>query len=189
MLCEWAVVNKQKTLKMTQTKWFDRKFNFDTEQNIFPSIMERLLGTPMRLEEKFKSIPSAILTDRVNNTWSIKENVGHLIDLEPLWQGRFEDIKNGALELRVADLQNTKTNLANHNDTPIHELLSAFRQLRKDTIGILENIDDTIVFKSALHPRLKTPMRTMDMFLFVAEHDDHHLARITELVKITGRQK
>jgi len=27
-------------------------------------------------------------------------------------------------------------------------------------------------------------MRTMDLFLFVAEHDDHHLARVTELVKI-----
>lgn len=27
-------------------------------------------------------------------------------------------------------------------------------------------------------------MRTMDLFLFVAEHDDHHLARITELMEI-----
>ena len=27
-------------------------------------------------------------------------------------------------------------------------------------------------------------MRTMDLFLFVAEHDDYHLARVTELVKI-----
>lgn len=174
---------------MKQVKWFDRKFDFDNEQNIFPSIHERLLGTPLRLEEKFKSIPSAILKDRIDNTWSIKENVGHLIDLEPLWQGRFEDIKNGQLELRVADLQNTKTNLANHNDTPIDELLSTFRQLRQHTIRLLENIDDITIFKSALHPRLKTPMRTMDLFLFVAEHDDHHLARITEIVKIIGGQK
>jgi hypothetical protein len=32
-------------------------------------------------------------------------------------------------------------------------------------------------------------MRTMDLFLFVAEHDDHHLARITEMVKHLGGQQ
>jgi hypothetical protein len=116
---------------MKQIRWFDRKFNFDTAQNIFPSILERLSGTPLRLEEKFISIKSTILTERINNTWSIKENVGHLIDLEPLWQGRFEDIKNGHLELRSTDLQNNKTHLANHNDRPIDELLSSFRIIRK----------------------------------------------------------
>ena len=26
-------------------------------------------------------------------------------------------------------------------------------------------------------------MRTIDLFIFVAEHDDHHLARITEIVR------
>ena len=89
---------------MEQVKWFDRNFNFEFTQNIFPSIRERLTGTPVRLEEKFKSIPSDILTRRINNTWSIKENAGHLIDLEPLWQGRFDDIISGQKELRAADL-------------------------------------------------------------------------------------
>jgi uncharacterized damage-inducible protein DinB len=169
---------------MKQVKWFDRRFNFDFEQNIFPSILERLSDAPLRLENKCNSILPAILKDRIDNTWSIQENVGHLIDLEPLWQGRFEDIKSGKLELRLTDLQNTKTDLANHNDTPLNELLHNFRAVRKQTIRLIENIDEAMVFKSALHPRLKTPMRTMDLFLFVAEHDDHHLARITEIAKI-----
>jgi uncharacterized damage-inducible protein DinB len=169
---------------MEHVKWFDRNFNFNTEQNIFPSIIERLAGTPARLEEKFKTIPSDFLTLRIKNAWSIKENLGHLIDLEPLWQGRLEDILSGKTELRPADLQNTKTYLANHNDKPLDELLASFRQIRTETVIALENIDESIVFKSAFHPRLKTPMRTMDLFLFVAEHDDHHLARITELSRI-----
>ncbi len=77
---------------MQQIKWFNRKFDFALDQNIFPSILERLSGTPLRLEDKFKGINSTLLTERIDDTWSIKENVGHLIDLEPLWQGRFEDI-------------------------------------------------------------------------------------------------
>ncbi len=173
---------------MKQEKWFDRKFSFTTDQNIFPSIIERLDGTPVRLEEKFKLIPKEILTVRVGNTWTIKENAGHFTDLEPLWQGRLEDILNGKNELRSADLQNTKTNLANHNSVPVEELLSGFRQIRKETVRRLKNLTEEQMFLSALHPRLKAPMKTMDLFLFVAEHDDHHLARITELVNLLTKK-
>jgi uncharacterized damage-inducible protein DinB len=168
---------------MEQVKWFDRSFDFGNTQQIFPSILERLRGTPARAEERFRSIPTDILTKREGSTWTIKENLGHLSDLEPLWQQRLDDIISGREELSPTDLQNTKTTLAGHNDTPAEELLYRFRQLRKATIILLEGIDEATVFKSALHPRLKTPMRTMDLFLFVADHDDHHLARITELMR------
>lgn len=171
---------------MEQIKWFDRKFNFEASQNIFPSIIERLSGTPLRLEHKIKLINPAIRTVRPNDTWSIHENIGHLTDLESLWQGRFEDIRNGALELRPTDLQNSKTDQANHNSKAIEELVAEFNQARQHTLRLIENIDETLIFKSALHPRLKTPMRTMDLFLFVAEHEDHHLARITEIARIVG---
>ncbi len=169
---------------MEQVKWFDRNFNFTSIQNIFPSIIERLAGTPVRLEEKLKAISPDLLNQRVDNTWTIKENIGHLIDLEPLWQGRMDDIISGKSELRPTDLQNTMTRLANHNGTSTNELLTDFRKIRTQTIYSLEELNEELIFKSALHPRLKTPMRTMDLFLFVAEHDDHHLARITEMVKI-----
>ena len=166
---------------MKQVKWFDRQFDFKAEQNIFPSLIERLSGTPARLEEKIATIPSDLLALKPDNTWSIKENIGHLTDLEPLWQGRLEDIINGEIELRPTDLANRKTDLANHNDTPLAMLLQEFRAIRAQTVAQLKTLDEATMVKTALHPRLKTPMRTMDLFIFVAEHDDHHLARITEL--------
>ncbi|WP_426669163.1 DinB family protein [Mucilaginibacter sp. McL0603] len=171
---------------MKKVKWFERSFDFSSEQNIFPSIIERLKGTPARLDEKFRSIRINILEVKIDSTWSIKENLGHLTDLEPLWQGRLKDIINGDIELRPTDLANRKTDLANHNAKSLEELLNSFRQIRAQTVSVLEKLDEETIFRSALHPRLKTPMRTMDLFLFVAEHDDHHLARITELVKILG---
>lgn len=128
-----------------------------------------------------KRIPVEILEIKPGGTWSIKENIGHLTDLEPLWQGRLEDFINGEKELRPTDLANRKTDEANHNAKSLDELLKNFREARMHTISLIENLDDKIIFRSALHPRLKTPMRTMDSFLFVAEHDDHHLARITEI--------
>lgn len=169
---------------MTKVKWFERSFDFSKDQNIFPSIVERLKGTPARLEEKFKSIPREILESKVDGGWSIKENVGHLADLEPLWQGRLEDIVSGQTEMRPTDLANRKTDQANHNARSIEKLLKDFREIRERTIALIEDLDEETIFRSALHPRLKTPMRTMDLFLFVAEHDDHHLARITELARL-----
>jgi uncharacterized damage-inducible protein DinB len=170
-------------LNMKSTKWFDRKFDFTSQQNTFPSIIERLRGTPARLEERCRVIPAEYLELKPDGTWSIKENIGHLTDLEPLWQRRLDDFLNHQTELRPTDLANKKTDEANHNARSLEELLSAFRQVRAHTISAIEKLDEEIIFRSALHPRLKTPMRTMDSFLFVAEHDDHHLARITELMR------
>lgn len=169
-----------------QVKWFDRKFEFAAEQNIFPAILERLAGTSLRLEYKINQMPAHLLTLRWYNTWSIQENVGHLIDLEPLWQGRLQDILDGKEEIRPTDLANRRTDEANHNSSDITELLTQFQTIRGQTMAVLETLEEADVFKFALHPRLKTPMRTMDLFLFVAEHDDHHLARMTELSKSLG---
>lgn len=168
---------------MNQIRWFERKFNFSGKQHIFPSIIERLTGTPLRLKHKLSDVNRPVLVTRVENTWSIQENVGHLIDLESLWQGRLEDILAGKMYLRETDLTNQQVDKADYNQYILSSLLARFDQLRKEIIDQLQLLTEEEIFQSALHPRLKTPMRTMDLFLFVAEHDDHHLARISQLQK------
>jgi len=65
---------------MGQIKWFDRKFEFG-HQNIFPSIIERLWGTPILYRKKLKDVFPSILKNRYNGEWSILENVGHRVFL------------------------------------------------------------------------------------------------------------
>lgn len=169
---------------MERKKWFDRQFNANNFENSFPSIIERLRGTPIRVEEKVGNLSKILLEIKPEGKWSIKEHVGHLIDLEPLWQGRLHDILEGAEFLRPTDLDNKKTDFANHNLTELNTLFLNFRAIRKQTIALLEPLnEDDILARFALHPRLKTPMRTLDLFLFVAEHDDHHLVSIQEIVQ------
>jgi uncharacterized damage-inducible protein DinB len=168
---------------MEPVKWFDRKFNFDYKENIFPEILQRLKETPSRLTNIIKTIPDELLSARQDGKWSIKENIGHLTDLEPLWQLRLDDIISGTTEMHPADLSNTKTYEANHNSRSAEELLHDFDVVRNQTLGKLQKIDDDIIFRSSLHPRLKTPMRTMDLFLFVAEHDDYHLTTISTIAQ------
>lgn len=165
---------------MKQIKWFDRKFTFPENQNIFPSIIERLQGTPIRLADKLSRIDSGKLYVRIDG-WSIAEHLGHLSDLESIWQGRLADIIDKKEMLREADLSNKKTDLAEHNSRSIDHLLKEFSEVRSETLSKLEGLSEKEIYHFALHPRLRTPMRIMDLFVFVAEHDDHHLARMTEI--------
>ena len=169
---------------MKQIKWFDRKFNFDHTQNILPSIIERLRATPLSLTAAIEGLDRKVLTAQFEDKWSILENIGHLLDLEVIWQGRLEDILAGESYLREADLSNAKTHEAQHNAKEADELIETFRKSREKTVHALEQLEEADVFKSSLHPRLHQPMRTQDLFLFVADHDVHHLAQITYLKRL-----
>lgn len=167
---------------MGREKWFERSFDFTLPPDRFPSLLERLRGTPARIDERTRSLAGAILTRRYNDHWSVQENVGHLLDLEPLWLRRAQQFFAGDAELAAADLTNRRTHEANHNASRLSDLLTAFRAARAEFVQLLEVADDAILVRTALHPRLRAPMRLIDHAFFVAEHDDHHLATITELL-------
>jgi uncharacterized damage-inducible protein DinB len=165
-----------------QEKWFDRTFDLVVPTTRVPSILERLRGTPARLEERIGSLPHRALVERHHDRWSIQENAGHLLDLEPLWLTRSEQLFRGDTELAPADLTNRGTHDANHNECELADLLRAFRGARTKLLLRLAQADDEVLSRSAVHPRLRTPMRLVDLALFVAEHDDHHLATITAIL-------
>jgi len=173
----------QKQLDMNRTKWFERKFPLIEDNGLLPSIIERLAGTPARLEETVRNINSEMLQLKRENKWSIKEEVGHLGDLEPLWLARLDDLMNNVAELTKADLSNQKTHNANHNSSDIDVLTSHFRYQRKDFVDKLRKLTNEQLQNTALHPRLKTPMRIIDLAYFVAEHDDLHIAAIQEILQ------
>lgn len=167
-------------------RWFDRKFSFDVELLDYPLIIERLRGTAIRIEDRIMGLSTEVLTERIDSRWSIQENVGHLLILENLWSARIDDLLKGAKELRSADLSNRATDGANFNAGPIGEILDSFSLERVGNVSRLEDMSEEQVLLSALHPRLKKQMRMLDLVYFVAEHDDHHLARISGLLRHVG---
>lgn len=166
-----------------QIRWTERTFDFNFPLGIFPCILERLRGTPERVEELVRTLPAHILTQRVDNRWSIQEHVGHLFDLDALHDGRLDDYQAGVKVLRAADMTNRKTFEANHNAKPIQDILKSFRSSRMHFVHRLEALDEEKLSQTSNHPRLQMSMRVVDMAFFVAEHDDHHLARMSQLAK------
>ncbi len=161
--------------------WFDRKFSFDHLKGTFPSIYERLDGLLLRLEHKLASIPPAQLKVKPDGKWSIQEHVGHLLDLEDLWIARVKDFQKGKPELTHADLENRKTHEADHNHKPLQELISSLKIKRGELLALCAATGNAAETLTSLHPRLRQPMRLINLAYFVAEHDDHHLAAITEI--------
>ncbi|HEX8071215.1 MAG TPA: DinB family protein [Pyrinomonadaceae bacterium] len=164
--------------------WFAREFAFALPLELYPNVVERLRGTPARLEERLRGLPREVLTRRDGERWAMQEHAGHLLDLEELEHARLGDYAAGRAVLTPADLQNRKTHEARHNERPLAELLAEFRAERLALVRRFEELGAERAGLSALHPRLQQPMRVIDLAFFTAEHDDHHLAHITELIRL-----
>ena len=83
----------------------------------------------------------------------------------------------------VADLSNRATHDADHDRWPLSQLVDRLEPARRALVAALRGAGDTDLDRSARHPRLGTPMRLIDLAYFVAEHDDHHLARLRQLLE------
>jgi uncharacterized damage-inducible protein DinB len=128
-----------------------------------------------------------MLVRKEQGKWSAQEHAGHLLDLEPLWAARVEDFVKSGTELTAADLKNQKTHDANHNARPVEQILADFRRSRMALMTRLATMQPEQFSRTMLHPRLKQPMRLVDHLYFAAEHDDHHLARVWEMIDSSGR--
>jgi hypothetical protein len=164
-------------------KWGQRTFQFTFPVEVYPEMIERLRGTPARLEDRVRAVEPQQLTQRDGDRWSIQENAGHLLDLESLVAQRLDEYRAGAETLHAADMSNRKTYAADHNQTSITGILRQFRDERTRLVDRLDNLPAETFARVAHHPRLDVPMRLVDMLFFQAEHDDYHLARISELVR------
>jgi uncharacterized damage-inducible protein DinB len=164
--------------------WFERKFDFSFPVEQYPNLCIRLWGTPPRLEELLRGCSQDRLLKKPEDKWSAQEHAGHLLDLESLWMARVDDFLAGRDTLTVADLRNRKTDDANHNAHPLESILVDFRKARLHLVDRVADFQPDLFARSMLHPRLKQPMRLVDHLYFVAEHDDHHLAKIWELINM-----
>ena len=167
--------------------WFERKFEFTFPVELHPNLCARLRGTPARLEEVVCDAARAVLIRKPAEKWSAQEHAGHLLDLESLWMARVDDYVAGGSGLTAADLRNRKTHEANHNARALDEILKEFREARSRLVKRVETIDPDLFARAMMHPRLKQPMRMVDHLYFAAEHDDHHLACIWELLNAGDR--
>jgi uncharacterized damage-inducible protein DinB len=167
---------------VTQSPWMQRKFNFDFPVGLFPVIFSRLEGSIFRLHSLLVNADDKLCSQSTDG-WSVKEHIGHLYDLEELWWKRLEDYRENRSVLTAADISNTKTKEAAHNGKTVEELLGMFTMERQKMLESAYEFDHIMLSRTSLHPRLDQPMRLIDSLFFVAEHDDNHIAIISNILR------
>jgi uncharacterized damage-inducible protein DinB len=172
---------------MKRTEWTTRIFLPIADNGLLPGIVERIEGTPARVRFKLNGRDADMLEKVSKGKWSIKKELVHLIILDELWEIRIGELEQGAEVLTPADMTNQATHESELDQLPLGELLTLFEDSRAELVNQLRQLDDTVLLNSSLHPRLKQPMRIIDLANFIAEHDDHHLVQMTCLLSESAR--
>jgi len=162
--------------------WLEYRWAFDFPVGMYRAVLERLRGTPSRLEDL---IPGAAptLIRHAPGKWSAQEHAGHLWTVETLVQTRIGEFRRGEEVLTAADMSNRATAAAAYNDRTIGEIVAEFRGARARTMETLDRLTLDDAARVARHPRLDREIRLVDLCHFFAEHDDHHLALIRDLLR------
>jgi len=156
--------------------WFERTWSFELPVSAFPAVLERLRGTAARMTELIAGATDDQLRWHPSESWSAKRHLGHLDDLHALDEHRLQEYLSGATLLTPADPRNRLTYETDHDAMPVEAIVARFRAHRTQLVAEMESLVESQIASTALHPRLRRPLRLIDWAYFVAEHDDHHLA-------------
>jgi hypothetical protein len=159
-------------------EWFERQFTFDLPSGMLPFYLERLGGTLARIEKKTSGIKEEILSHKLDGKWSVKENIAHLAEVDEIALKRIDEMKSGISPMSPAVIQPGR----DYNTQSVDEVIRFFKTNRGKNLLKYKSLAEEDLKKSSLHPRLKVQMTPVDLAWFDAEHDDHHLERINEIL-------
>jgi uncharacterized damage-inducible protein DinB len=148
--------------------------------------VERLRGTLPRLDTLVAGLDDSRAKLQLEGKWSIAQNIGHLSDVEELWQERLEDLRKGRKTYTPAVGSRFQEMAKRHQERSVAETLEEFEARRTRLVDALAQASPELQAASAFHERLQVPMRLVDCAQFYAEHDDHHLIRIRRLRIMVG---
>lgn len=163
---------------INKIEWFQRQFTFGLPVGMLPFYLERLQGTHARIERKVSRIADEILSNKLDGKWSVKENIAHLAEVDEIASRRLDEIRTGVSPMSPAVIQPGK----DYNVIPVREIVDFFKASRENNLKKYSELSHNDLSKSSLHPRLKVQMTPVDLAFFDAEHDDHHLVRVNEIL-------
>ena len=172
--------------ELARVPWAQRRFAFVHPPWMLADFVERLRGLMPRLDVLLKGVGDEAAHVQVDGKWSIAQNVGHLSDVEELWQERLEDLRQSRPVYTAALPARFHGAAARHQSRSLRDTVVELGTRRARLVEALASAPASLQRASAFHERLQTPMRLVDCAQFYAEHDDHHLLRIRALRPLVG---
>jgi hypothetical protein len=164
---------------MKKIEWFERQFTFGLPAGMLPFYLERLEGTAARIEKKVAGISDQVLSGKYEGKWSVKENIAHLAEVDEIALKRIDEMRLGISPMSPAVIQPGK----DYNAWAVSDIIKFFSTNRQKNLEKYKSLTGGDLGRSSLHPRLKVQITPVDLAWFDAEHDDHHLVRINEILQ------
>ncbi|MBC8162773.1 MAG: DinB family protein [Roseiflexaceae bacterium] len=136
---------------------------------------------PAALRAQVASLDDATLRFRPAGEWSAIENVGHLIDIESVWMGRYQQMlsaENPAFPRVDVDEIVRRAEYQNKN---LDNLLQTFAGLRAEAIPFLRMLKPMHLDRPGVHP-VRGPMTVASGIGIHANHDQLHADQIAKTV-------
>jgi hypothetical protein len=162
---------------MNTLPWFERSLTFGYPAEMLPFFLERLHGTAIRIQVKVEGVSDNILSEKLNGKWSVKQHIGHLAEVDEIANKRLNEMVKGISPMSPAVFEPQ-----DYNPWPIENVIESFKTTRLKNIEKYKTLSTADLQRSSLHPRLQKQMTPVDLAWFDAEHDDHHLVKISEIL-------
>ncbi|MDL5050189.1 DinB family protein [Oscillatoria amoena NRMC-F 0135] len=161
-----------------EVPWFERDLVFGRPKEMLPYFLERLEGTLARLKAKLKGIPGSHLIQQRNGKWSVHQNIGHLAEVDEVACKRIDEMIAGVEVMSPAVFEPRQ----DYNAMSTETVLSVFRKARMENLNKYRALSEPDLTRFSIHPRLRVKMTPVDLAWFDAEHDDHHLVKISQII-------
>lgn len=171
---------------LIRPSWPERTFEFVHPPWMLADFVERLRGLVPRLGPLLEGMGEDPAHNQVEGKWSVAQNIGHLSDVEELWQERLEDLRQGRETYTVAVGARFQELAKRHQERSVQVILAELESRRSRLVEALTCAPAELQEATAFHERLQVPMRLVDCAQFYAEHDDHHLLRIRTIRSLLG---
>ena len=163
--------------------WLERRFAFGQKPDMLAYFLERMEGTVARISWRVESVSNESLSLQLDGKWSVKQNIGHLAEVEEISLKRIDEILNGVPEMTPAVFPVKQ----DYNSMALQDVIAFFERARLATLQRYNTLKFEDLKLTSIHPRFKQAMNPVDLAFFHAEHDDHHLLRINEILKILSK--
>lgn len=140
---------------------------------------------PAVLRQQVQALPDAILRFKPENEWSVIENVGHLIDVEAVWMGRFRQML--AAENPSFPQPNVDELVRQHHyqQKDIAGLLHTFAEMRAESVAFLRGLKPVHLARPGVHP-VRGPVTVANGITILARHDYLHAEQIEKTVGLAN---
>lgn len=138
---------------MKTTPWFEREFKFGLPPGMLPFFQERLSYISMRMDHRVKGMSDNRLSKKFDGKWSVKQNIGHLADVDEIAMKRIHEMLSGKPVMSPAVFESKE----DYHSMSIADVIELFKKSRAANLEVYKRLTVADLTKNSTASKAKDP--------------------------------